>query len=336
MAERFARAMIVAALVCLSHAGVCIAHSLAPSLLALAEVGDDEVDVTWKTPLLRVPGSDLRPALPADCTVATPPTLSEEDASVTARWRVACAGGGLVGREIGVEDLAAAKTDALLHVTLADGRVIQTVLRAREPTFVIPDRERGPTVARRYVELGIDHIVTGYDHLLFVLGLLLLVRGGRALVATITAFTVGHSVTLSLAVLGLARLASAPVETLIAASIFVLATELARPESTSPMWRRPWLVAASFGLLHGLGFAGALREAGLPADAIPIALLSFNVGIEVGQLAFVALALLAHRTMRVLSLPAPAWARTIAVYAIGSLAAFWVIERALPMLPGVG
>jgi hypothetical protein len=286
----------------------------------------------WKTPLLRLPGVELRPVLPVDCAVAAPAELVEESDSMTARWRVTCPAAGLVGRTVGVEGLGAAKTDALLHVELADGRMIDTVLRAREPTYTVPDREGAIAVARRYVELGIDHIATGYGHLLFVLGLLLLVHGGRALLATITAFTIGHSLTLSLAALGVARVASAPVEALIALSIFLLAVELARPDTGSRLWQRPWVMAMMFGFLHGLGFAGALREAGLPQGAIPLALLGFNVGIELGQLAFVAMLLGVYRAARALALPTPLWGRTVTVYTIGSLAAFWMIERAVPVL----
>jgi len=321
----------VAALGFVVGATAASAHSLSPSLLALRESVGGDVGVTWKTPLLRLPGADLRPLLPADCPVSVPAVLTEESDSVTARWRVTCAPAGLVGRAIGVEGLGPAKTDALAHLELADGRVIDTVLRAREPTFEVPDREASTTVALRYVELGVEHIAAGYDHLLFVLGLLLLVRGGRALLATITSFTAGHSVTLSLAALGLARVASAPVELLIALSIFVLAVELARSGAGSRFWQRPWLMAMLFGFLHGLGFAGALREAGLPQEAIPIALLCFNVGIELGQVAFVASVLLLYRAARALAVPTPSWGRTLTVYTIGSLAAFWMIERAWPL-----
>jgi hypothetical protein len=322
---------VVVALACVLAPALASAHALSPSLLSLRESGGG-VEVMWKTPLLRLPGVDLRPVLPTDCTVAAPAQLAEESESMVMRWRVACPNMGLVGRQIGVEGLGAAKTDALLHIELADGRVIDTVLRAREPHFTVPDRENWIAVARRYIELGIDHIAGGYDHLLFVLGLLLLVSGGRSLLATITAFTVGHSVTLSLAVLGLARVAAAPVELLIAFSIYLLAVELAHPGVRSRLWQQPWLIAVLFGFLHGLGFAGALREAGLPQGAIPLALLCFNVGIELGQLAFVATAVLAYRAARALAVPTPGWGRTLTVYTIGSLAAFWMIERALPLL----
>ena len=188
------------------------------------------VEVTWKIPLLRLTGAELRPVLPADCPVTNREVISEDSESVTTRWSVDCGATGLIGKRVGVEGLAAAKTDALLRLELADGRAIDTVLRAREPSLIVPAREERVWLASRYVALGIEHILTGYDHLLFVFGLLLLAAGTRALIATITAFTLGHSVTLTLAVLDVARVPSAPVEVLIAFSIFVLAVELARAD----------------------------------------------------------------------------------------------------------
>ena len=327
---RPSRSILAAFALTLCAAGAAGAHALSPSLLVLRERADATIDVTWKTPLLRLPGADLRPVLPGDCSVVRQPEESEEPDSLITRWGIACRARGLVGREIGVEGLGQSKTDALLHVELADGRTMVTVLRARESMFTVPDRGGAFSVWRRYVSLGVEHIATGYDHLLFVLGLLLLAESVGALVATVTAFTLGHSVTLTLAVLGIARFPSRPVELAIALSIFVLAVELVRPQTAVTLMRRkPWLMAGTFGLLHGLGFAAVLRETGLPADAIPLALLGFNVGIELGQLAFV-LAIVALRTaVRRWIVEPPEWARTAVVYAIGSLAAFWMIERAL-------
>jgi hypothetical protein len=310
------------------------AHALSPALLVLREAGAGIVEVTWKVPLLRIIGSELRPILPADCKLAGgAPTTSEDMESMTTRWRVDCGAGGLVGTRIGVDGLDAAKTDALVRLELADGRSIDMVLRAREPELVVPERASWLAVTREYVALGVEHIVTGYDHLLFVFGLLLLATDWRRLVATITAFTLGHSVTLTLAVLDVARVPAAPVEVLIAFSIFVLAVELARPTAaadTTFMRRRPWLMALGFGFLHGLGFAGVLREVGLPSEAIPTALFGFNVGIEVGQLAFVAVILLIRAVSGSL-VSWPAWSRAVPVYAMGTLAACWMIERAVPL-----
>jgi hypothetical protein len=305
------------------------AHPLAPALLELAEREDGRVEVTWKAPLLTQGGASRRPVLPPACRhVENRPGVTTA-ASATQRWIAECGAGGLVGQRVGVAGLDATGTDALLRVTLADGRVAQTVLRANAPELVIPARTTRTAIAFDYARLGFDHILGGADHLLFVFGLLLLVGGGWRLVQTVTAFTVGHSVTLSLAVLGYVRFPSGPIEVLIAASVLWLAVELASGEHrTSWMRRMPWAMAGSFGLLHGLGFAGALAEAGLPDGDIPLALATFNAGIEAGQLAFL-LAILALRRLLGAPLAAlPAWSLRVPVYAMGSLAAFWLLERA--------
>ena len=315
-------------------AGTADAHALSPALLLLHERAGGLVDVTWKIPILRLVGADLQAALPADCPPTAPPTLAEDAESLTSSWTIDCGAAGLIGKRIGVDGLGTAKTDALVRLELADGRALDTVLRPREPALVVPGAEARFGLATRYVALGIEHILTGYDHLLFVFGLLLLAAGTRALIATITAFTLGHSITLTLAVLDVARVPPGPVEVLIAFSIFVLAVELARPQgggTATLMRRRPWLMAAGFGLLHGLGFAGTLRAAGLPPQAIPTALLGFNVGIEIGQLAFVLTIVAATLATRPVLRRLPAWSRALPVYAMGSLAACWMIQRALPL-----
>jgi hydrogenase/urease accessory protein HupE len=184
-------------------------------------------------------------------------------------------------------------------------------------------------VARTYLALGVEHILTGFDHLLFVLALLLIVKSARRIVATVTAFTVAHSLTLAAATLGFVHLPQPPVEAAIALSIAFVAAEIVhgldgRPGLTA---RAPWLVAFAFGLLHGLGFAGALAEIGLPQSAIPLALLCFNLGVELGQLAFVVALLACLALARRARIPWPRAARPLPAYAIGALAMFWVIER---------
>jgi hydrogenase/urease accessory protein HupE len=229
---------------------------------------------------------------------------------------------------LAIEDIASSKAAVLLRIELADGRRLLHVLGPDDPVFVIPARQSRAAVARSYGWLGIEHILTGPDHLLFVLGLVLLVGGGRPLLWTVTAFTAGHSVTLSLAVLGYVNFPVGPIEVLIAASIFVLATELAQRSPTpSLLSRQPWLMAFAFGLLHGFGFAGALAEIGLPSVDIPLALLSFNVGIEIGQLAFVLSAVLVGALLAPLARRRPRLARLVPTYVIGSLAAYWTFER---------
>ena len=304
------------------------AHPLAPALLQIRELPDDRAEISWKTSVLQVRGSRVVPDLPDNCTPIGTSKVAEEGDSVTETFAAACTG-GLIGKTIGVSGLGSGRNDALLRISLLDGRVIQEVLRADSPTFTIPETGRPASVFTGYVRLGFDHILTGLDHLLFVFGLLLLATSTRLLIATITAFTVGHSITLSLAALGIANLPSGPVEVLIAISIFVLAVELARGPKTSPtlLRRFPWLMAFLFGLLHGLGFAGALREIGLPPDDIPLSLFSFNVGIEAGQLAFVFAVLLLGFVLRRILERLPAWSERVPVYGIGCLSAYWVLER---------
>jgi CRP-like cAMP-binding protein len=234
----------------------------------------------------------------------------------------------LAGETLRIEDLGAAKINALVSVTRLDGEALQAVLGPRRPSFDVPAHARALDVVRGYVTLGVEHILTGPDHLLFVFGLLLLVSASRLLVRTITAFTLGHSITLSVAALGLATVPSRPVEVLIALSVLALAVELARDPGAPTLLRRfPWMMALAFGLLHGFGFAGALAEAGLPPGQIPLALVSFNGGIELGQLAFVAAVLaLGALSRRVAPALAPRSTR-VAVYAMGILAAYWCFER---------
>jgi hydrogenase/urease accessory protein HupE len=197
----------------------------------------------------------------------------------------------------------------------------------------IPARPRVFDVARDYVRLGVAHILTGPDHLLFVFGLVLLAGTTRRIVATVTAFTLGHSITLSLAALGLVVVPSRPIEVAIAATVLALAVELARPRAaTSLVHRRPWLMAAAFGLLHGLGFAAALREAGLPEGEVPLALFSFNVGIELGQIAFVLAVLVLRRAIRGVAPNVPGWLRQLPVYGMGTLAGYWWLDRVLALI----
>jgi HupE / UreJ protein len=305
------------------------AHMLAPSLLEVREIGDGRFEVEWRTPLVGVPGAELRPVLPPGCRPTGEPTLGVLDAASVTRWPAECTPPTLVGRRFTATGIVENRADVLLRVELADGRRFRTVLGAERPDFVVPERQTWRDVFSSYLVLGIEHILTGFDHLLFVLGLVLLIRG-RLLLWTLTAFTLGHSLTLGLAVLGVVHVPQMTAEAAIAATIFVLALELTRSPLAPPSLfrRRPSLLAACFGLLHGLGFAGALAEVGLPQGEIPMALFSFNVGIEVGQIAFVAAVLaVAAIAGRRVGRELVARARLAPAYAIGSLAAFWMLER---------
>ena len=307
---------------------VGLAHGLDPASLGLRETGAGVFEVRWRASALRLPGANVQPMLPAHCRRVGPADAADETDRVTLRWTVDCGPGGLAGDVIGIEDLAAAKINALLTVERLDGEQIQAVLGPRRPSFTIPARASHWGVVRGYVTLGIEHILTGPDHLLFVFGLLLLVSASRLLVQTITAFTLGHSLTLSAAALRLANVPSRPVEVLIALSVLTLAVELARDVARPTLLRRfPWAMAVAFGLLHGFGFAGALAEAGLPAGDIPLALVSFNGGIELGQLAFVGAVLSAGALVGRWLPIVGARSMRIAVYAMGVLSAFWCFER---------
>jgi hydrogenase/urease accessory protein HupE len=312
------------------------AHPLAPGLLELRELGDGTTELTWKMPVLQPRGAWLEPALPDDCHPMSRPAAIIEGDAVTERSLLRCGSKGWIGRTVGMRGLDQSKTDTLLRVLLDDGRVLTTLLSRTRPTFVVPQRSTRRSVFRRYVELGIEHLLTGLDHVLFVAGLMLLVGGWRPLVKTITAFTAGHSVTLSLAVLGIADPPTAAVELAIAASIVVLAVEITASAAGEQrtIGRRPWLMALAFGLLHGLGFAGALASIGLPQGEIPLALFSFNAGIEIGQLLVVATLLGAARLLRPLLERAPRAVFRLPAYAIGSLAAMWCYERLETLLRG--
>ncbi len=309
------------------------AHQFAPALLALEETDAGEIAVEWKQPLRRVRGSRLQPVLPADCTGIGAPTVTREGTGAVARWRIACPG-GLIGRSVGVDGIPGSRADVLLRIALADGRALQRLLTGGAPSFEVPAVSGPFEVAWVYGALGLEHIWTGWDHLLFVIALSLIVGWCRTLFWTITAFTLGHSVTLALAVLEVIWVPSAPVELAIALSIYVLAVELiARSAGRQTLTgRAPWAVAGLFGLGHGLGFAGALAEIGLPANEIPVSLASFNVGIEVGQIVVVVVVFAAIRAVRMVPVSWPGWTYRLPAYAIGSMAAFWVVERAAGML----
>jgi len=313
------------------------AHNLAPAYLELREQPGGAVAVLWKLPAVMPRGASLEPTLP--CPSASEPAARIEGDAVLFEWRLACAG-SLVGKRIAVEGLAGSGTDAIVSIGLADGRLVRAILTAAAPSLAVPARECKLAVLASYARLGVEHLWTGLDHLLFVAGLSLLLGATRRLAVAITAFTAGHSVTLALATLGVVHAPRAAVEVAIAGTIVALALSLARTHEgggsarTASIARRPALLPFTFGLLHGLGFAGALAELGLPQHAIPLALFSFNLGIELGQLsvvaALLALAFLALRARAPESANPRlvALAREVATTAIGALGVFWCLDRA--------
>ncbi len=303
-------------------------HALQPGYLELRPIDTDIYAVAWKVPATGGRPMAIAARLPENCEPRTPGQQIWDGAAYLARWTATCPG-GLVGGIIAIEGLSATMTDVLVRIQRLDGTAQTMRLTPSAPSFTVEAVPGRFDVAGTYLALGIEHILLGIDHLLFVLALLILVSGWRRLVWTITAFTAAHSITLAAATLGFVRVAQGPVEAVIALSIVFVAMEIVHTRQGRPgiTESRPWIVAFAFGLLHGFGFAGALAQLGLPEQAIPVALLFFNVGVEVGQLMFVAAVLTVIAAWRRLEAPWPQWAWRVPVYTIGSLAAYWTIER---------
>jgi hydrogenase/urease accessory protein HupE len=305
-----------------------LAHEVRPGFLELRETAANFYLMTWKVPALGDYRFGITPHLPDNCHVINQPTWTQAGGAFIEHAQVGCER-ILEGEVLAVDRLDATMTDVLVRIETADGVVRSTRLTPSSPSFVIPAQPGAMMVIRAYVGLGVEHILFGIDHLLFVLCLLLLVHEIPKLLATVTAFTLAHSITLAAATFGFIRVPAAPVEATIALSIVFLARELARGENLRSAVTRsyPWLVAFSFGLLHGFGFAGALAGVGLPQREIPFALFAFNAGVELGQVAFIAAVLLVVRVFRFLPLRMPSWSSAAAGYAIGAVAAFWVFAR---------
>ncbi len=306
------------------------AHESRPGYLQLTLTGEETVNLLLKIPALGNMRLGLYPNLPANCEVEGTPTSYIVDNAYTERAAFRCSG-GLYGGTITIDGLSTTLTDVLVRVERPDGTTQVALLTPAAPAFVVEATPDAIAIARTYLVLGISHILLGIDHLLFVLALLILVNGVRTLVWTITAFTAAHSLTLAAATLGLVQVPQAPVEAVIALSIVFVASEIVHVSEgrAGLLQRRPWIVAFVFGLLHGFGFAGALSEIGLPEQSIPLALLLFNAGVEVGQLLFIGAVLLVYAMLRRVDWVQPRWASLAPAYLIGSVAAYWTIERAV-------
>ncbi len=316
-------------LAALLPASAAWAHEVRPAYLELKETAPGRFDVLWRTPMLSGMQLPIVLKLPDDVQNLKEPTIQQlTDSLVERRW-IAAGPNALAGKRIEFVGLQGTITDVLVRIDRLDGSSQVTRVLPSSPSFVVEATPHGFEVTRTYLLLGIQHILTGIDHLLFVSGLLLLVSGTRRLLATVSAFTLSHTVTLTLATLGFVHVPPAPVEAVIALSILFVAYEVLRKDSnpTGLAQRKPWLVAFSFGLLHGLGFAGGLSAAGLPAAHIPLALGFFSAGVEVGHFSFVGSALLIIAALKRWTSRLPRWSWRIAPYAIGSCASFWLIAR---------
>ena len=318
--------------------GSAPADEIRPGYLEMRQTAPDTYGLLFKIPAR---GDDLRLAidlkLPEGTSDVTPPLAQFTGGAYTER-RTIRRSGGLAGQAVAIEGLSATSTDVLVRLESLGGATQTERLSPTKTTFIVQSAPGAAEVAVTYLRLGIEHILLGFDHLLFVLALVILVRGWRRVAVTVTAFTVAHSITLAAATLGVVTVPGPPVEAAIALSIVLVAVEIvnARRGMPSLTARSPWLVAFCFGLLHGFGFAGALAEVGLPHHAIPTALLFFNLGVEIGQLLFVAAVMTAGELFRRAMAPRLEPARLskrldrldmTAAYAIGAIAAYWLIER---------
>ena len=331
MTRRFVQALAAAfALCCCS---VAIAHEVRPGFLELTQTAEETYNFLWKKPSGGEVELQIAPVVPAQCRLVVPGAQQLSPGAVVVRGQLSCPG-GIAGKTLAIAGLESTITDVLVRVNHADGRLESHLLRPTSASVTFGGDTGLAERALGYVQLGFQHILLGADHLLFVLGLMLIVADRWMLVKTLTAFTVAHSITLALATLGYASAPLLPLNAAIALSILFLGPEIVRAwrGETSFTIRHPWVVAFAFGLLHGFGFASGLSAMGLPSDEIPLALLLFNIGVELGQLAFVLLVVLLERAFRVLELRWPLPLQRLPGYVVGTLGAFWTIQRTLVLV----
>ena len=311
---------------------VCVfpvqAHESRPAYLQLTISEPDGVGLLFKVPALGDRRLGLYPRLPDNCDRLGAPLSTLENNAYTERAQYRCKG-GLTGKSVSMDGLSSTLTDVLVRVERADGSTQVTRMTPAKPAITIEASAGLLETAETYLAIGVEHILSGIDHLLFVLALLLLVKGTRKLIWTITAFTAAHSLTLAAATLGVVTVPQAPIEAVITLSIMFVASEIIHARRGRPglAQNKPWIIAFVFGLLHGLGFAGALIEVGLPEQSLPLALLFFNIGVEIGQLLFIVAALSLIALVRRFIHRPPVWFPPATAYSIGIVAAFWTIER---------
>jgi len=305
------------------------ADQIRMAYLEVKEVQKNNFDIIFKSPLKFNRKLDIKPEFPQECHKTSISKNQFVNKAYLSTFKIECTN-GLLGQTIYVNGLKQIKTDLLLKLDLLDSNA-QTVLISKDKnSYTIAKQPSAWQVSKTYTLLGIEHILHGFDHLLFVLSLLLIVKNFRTLVWTITAFTLAHSITLAGVTFGYLKLPQQPVEAVIALSIMFLAMEVLHKQRgiNGIASKFPWIVSFTFGLLHGFGFAGALAEIGLPEQSVPLALLFFNVGVESGQLMFVSVVIsLGFIIKKLLQTKQLNIAKTIMVYGIGSMASFWFVER---------
>ncbi|HEY6370348.1 MAG TPA: HupE/UreJ family protein, partial [Candidatus Sulfotelmatobacter sp.] len=307
-----------------------------PIYLQINELGPGQFNVLWRTPVLAGMRLPVVLKLPDDVRNLKEPDSQELADSFVERRSIDAGPQGLAGKRIEFPGLQLTITDVVVHVEMLDGRKWTTFVHPSQAWVQLAAAQSTFAVIGTYIGQGIRHILFGADHLLFVLGLLLIVKDRWMLLKTVTAFTAAHSITLAIATLGYAEVPVMPLNAAIALSILFLGPEIVRSwrGETSFTLRNPWVVAFAFGLLHGFGFASALTSAGLPRHELPLALVSFNVGVEIGQLGFIGLILALERSFRTLEVRWPRWAELVPGYTVGSLGAFWTVQRVALLFGG--
>lgn len=327
----------MAAAVLLALAAEAAAHEAQPGVLEIAQIGAHRYQVTWRAPLYFGGPHPAQVALPEEWRTEGEPTERRLPDSIVYQRVVTTGRASLDGTAIAFPGLEETITDVFVRLKRLDGTTFTAIAQPMRPAVELRSERAWYATAGEYLALGYHHILLGLDHLLFVLGLLLIVRGGTMLLKTITAFTVAHSLTLAIATLGWASAPLPPLNAAIALSILFLGPEIVRSwrgESSFTI-RNPWVVAFAFGLLHGFGFATGLSTTGMPRAELPWALLWFNVGVEIGQLTFVGLALVLARSFRVLEMRWPVWIAHAPGYAVGVCGAYWTIQRTVMLFGGL-
>lgn len=314
-------------LVLLVTASQLFAHEVRPAYLGITQTSDSTFQVIWKIPALGDRAPKIYPIFPESWNLES---IDERllPGAVKRQWTVTT-DEDIHGAQIYVDGLAATMIDVLINIELQEEENYSKIISADLPFYTVPLEPSNTDVIWTYLVLGVDHIIFGIDHLLFVLALIFVTNGKWKIIKTVTAFTLAHSITLSLAALGYASIPIPPVEAIIALSIVFLAKEIIQhtPDKPSLTYQKPWLVAFAFGLLHGFGFASALSETGLPQTAIPLALAFFNIGVELGQIGFVLVILVCLYGIRSLKVKWPIWVEQSPIYAIGGMSFYWLIDR---------
>ena len=329
--------LVVILLAVFCPAAPASADEIRPALLDIKEQNTGLFAVTWKVPTRGDRVLAITPQLPESLELLGSPSIQDIPGARIEHATYKNNTASLTGQGIVIEGLSAVQTDVLLLIQLQDGTQYSAILRPASPEYIIPLEASKIEIAGDYWRMGTIHILEGIDHLLFVLALLLIVVGFGQLLKAVTAFTVAHSITLALATLGVVHVPAAPTEAIIALSIVFLATEIVHQHNgqISLTERYPWVIAFVFGLFHGLGFAGALSEIGVPQHEVPLALLMFNVGVETGQLLFIGVVLTLFALLRRIPVTLPQGAWRVLPYGIGSVAGFWTIERVMSFIPVV-